>query len=285
MKPFLGIDVTYNSENEKRNSEELMVKITPSELLKKLDNATDRMSKVVKKAELPAFWQVIHFITGILAFIFGIGVFGSLIFGKFTIGFKNEPWLYYTFAVCAVIWAILTLIASKKKKKVYSTAESHKAKDNALGSFDEILKNLGVPADAEEIDILCCRYKMENGVPKVYELPTQPNFINLNYKIYKDNENLYLANPQGKFAFPLNTMRTIRTVGEGATIPNWYKDKPDTSEEYEPYGFFKNRFGVPCVPNYHILELVVQGELLWIYFPNYEIKTIENLTGLKAWGM
>ena len=168
---------------------------------------------------------------------------------------------------------------------MYSTAESHKAKDDALLSFDEILSYLGVPANAEEIDIIFCRYKMENGVPKVYEFPTQNNFINLSFKIYKDSENLYLANPQGKFAFPLNSMRTIRTVGEAATIPNWYKEKPDFNEEYKPYGFFKNRFGVPCIPNYHILELVTQGDLLWIYFPNYEIKTMENLTGLKAWCM
>ena len=87
MKPFLGIDVTYNSENEKRNSDELMVKRTPPELLTKLDNATNRMSKVVKKAELPGFWQFVHFITGLLGFIFGIGVFGSLIFGNFIILF------------------------------------------------------------------------------------------------------------------------------------------------------------------------------------------------------
>ena len=126
---------------------------------------------------------------------------------------------------------------------------------------------------------------LNSGVPKVYESPTQNNFINLSYKIYKDAENLYLANPQGKFAFPLNSLRTIRTIGEGATIPHWYKERSHTSEEYEPYGFFKNRFGVPCIPNYHILELVVQGDLLWIYFPNYEIKTIEKLTGLKAWGI
>lgn len=285
MKPFLGIDVTYNSENEIRNSDELMVKRTPTELLTKLDNATNRMSKVVKKAELPGFWQFVHFITGLLGFIFGIGVFGSLIFGNFMKGFKNAPWLYYTFLACAVIWVILTLIGSQKKKKVYSTAESHKAKDDALLSFDEILSYLGVPANAEEIDIIFCRYKMENGVPKVYEFPTQNNFINLSFKIYKDSENLYLANPQGKFAFPLNSMRTIRTVGEAATIPNWYKEKPDFNEEYKPYGFFKNRFGVPCIPNYHILELVTQGDLLWIYFPNYEIKTMENLTGLKAWDM
>ncbi len=285
MKPFLGIDVTNNLENEIRNSDELMTKATPPELLKKLEGATDRMNKVVKKAELPGFWQFIHFITGLLAFIFGIGVFGSLIFGNFMKGFKNEPWLYFTFATCAVIWGILTLIGSKKKKKVYSTAESHKAKSDALGSFDEILSYLGVPADTEEIDILFCRYKIENGVPKVYESPTQNNFINLSYKIYKDAENLYLANSQGKFAFPLNSLRTIRTVNDGATIPYWYKEKTETSKEFKPYGFFKNRFGVSCIPNYHILELVANGELLWIYFPNYEIKTIENLTGLKAWGV
>lgn len=284
MKPFLGIDITINAENEVKNGDELLTKTTPPELLKKLDGATNRMSKVVKKAELPGFLQVIHFITGLLAFIFGIGVVGSFITGNFMKGFRNEPWLYITCGVCAVIWGILTLIGSKKKKKVYSAAESHRAKDDALSAFDEILSYLGVPADAKEIDILCCKYKIENGLPKVHDVPVQPNFINLNYKIYKDAEKLYLANPQGKYAFSLNSLRTIRTIGEAATIPHWYKEKSETSEEYKPYGFFKNRFGVPCIPNYHILELVANGEIVWIYFPNYEIKTIENLTGLKAWG-
>ncbi|MBR3988534.1 MAG: hypothetical protein IKK10_04445 [Clostridia bacterium] len=284
MKPFLGIDISTNTENEIKNGTELLTQTTPPELLAKLENATNKLEKVVKKAELPGFWQFVHFVTGLLGFIFGIGAVGSLIFGTFREGIKNAPWLYITFLVCLVIWTILTLIGSKKKNKVYGAKENLKTKDDALGVYDEILNCLGVPENAEEVDILCCRYKIENGQPKVFDFPTQPDFLNLNFSIYKDTHNLYLANTGGKYAFPLNSLRTIRTIGEGATIPSWYKDKSYQSEEFKPYGFFKNRFGVLCVPNYHILELVANGELLWIYFPNYEIRTIENLTGLKAWG-
>lgn len=284
MKPFLGIDITTSAENEIKNGTDFLAQVTPPELLKKLENATDKLEKVVKKAALPGFWQFVHWVTGLLGFIFGIGAVGSFIFGTYRQGIKNAPWLYVAFVSCLVIWIIITLIGSKKKKKVYGAKENLKTKDDALGVYDEILGFLGVPQNAEEVDILCCRYKIVNGLPKVYEHAIEPNFLNMNFRIYKDADNLYLANTEGKYAFPLNTMRTIRTIGEGATIPSWHKEKSYQSEEFKPYGFFKNRVGVMCVPAYHALEVVVKGELVWIYFPNYEIKTIENLTGLKAWG-
>ena len=101
----------------------------------------------------------------------------------------------------------------------------------------------------------------------------------------KDSDTLYLTNPQGEYAFPLKNLRTIRTVYEDATIPHWQKNDDFDSDNYKAYSITYNKnLGIFQTSPYHILELELNGEIWGIYFPCYEIRTIENLTGLKDWG-
>jgi len=286
MKPFLGVNVTTDAENTTQDSSEFLIEKTPDALCEKLDDATTRMSKAIKKSQLHPFWQVVHWLSGLLALIFGGGVIGSVFFGTFMKGIKNAPWVHILGFGSIIIWAIITFFATVKKNKVLSAKESIRAKDDALSTFDTILDTLDIPDDAVETDILCCQYKIENGVPKMNKnVLGVTSSIAHNYRIFRDSDNLYLASPEGKYAFPLRKLRTIRTINEEAAISGWHKEKSYESDEYKPYGVFTNQFGILCVPGYHALEVEGQRELMWICFPNYEIKTFEAMTNLKAWGV
>ena len=288
MKPFLGIDVTFNTENDIRNGNEFLATETPAYLLTTLDNATDRMTAAIKKSKLPPWLDFIYWIAGILGGIFGASFILAAFRGNVFKGFHNAPWLYYLGFGSILLWVILTIISTKHENKVLKKPESIKAKDDALSSFDAILDYLGVPKEAEEIDILCHKYftDAENGMPKIFTTPLQSTkFVNQSYRIFKDTDTLYLTNPQGKYAFPLKNLRTIRTVYEDATIPHWQKNDDFDSDKYKAYSITYNKnLGIFQTSPYHILELELNGEIWGIYFPCYEIRTIENLTGLKDWG-
>ncbi len=286
MKAFLGIDVTLNPENTTQNDLEGMVLRTHPQLIEKLDNATCRMGKALEKSKLPSFVRFIHWLCGIAAAIVGTGALGALFTGNLIRGIKNAGWLYVVGLVCFILWLVLSYFSGKKRNTVLESSESVQARTDAETTFDTILTTLGVPLNSEEIDIFTYKYKLENGNIKIHrEAMQSTNFLNLSFRIYKDNENLYLANAKGKYAFPLNSIRTIRTMEEDATFPHWHKSEGFNSEKYEVYGIYKNKFDVYCAPCYHVLEVVYKGELMWIYFPNYEITTIERLTGLSAWGI
>lgn len=286
MKAFLGIDVTFNPENTTQNDLDGMVLRTHPQLIEKLDNATCRMGQALEKSKLPRFFRFIHWLCGSVAAIVGTGVLGALFSGNIINGIRNAGWLYLLGLICFIVWLVLTFLIVKKQDKVLKNSESVRAKTDAETTFDTILTTLGVPLDSEEIDIFSYKYKCENGNIKIHRDALQStNFLNYSFRIYKDNENLYLANTKGKYAFPLNSIRTIRTMEEDATFPDWHKNESFTDEKYEVYGVYKNKFDVYCAPCYHVLEVVYKGDLMWIYFPNYEISTIEKLTGLNAWGI
>ncbi len=288
MKPFLGIDVTFNPDNEQKNDREFIAVETPAYLLETLDNATDRMSAAVKKSKLPHWLGIIHWLSGALGSIFGVSFILAAFRGNVTKGFNTAPWVYYIGIGCIILWVILTIISTKRENKVLKAPESTKAKEDALSTFDAILDYLGVPKDAEEIDILSHKYCIdpESDTPKIFTTPLQStNFLNLSFRIFKDSDTLYLANPHGKYAFPLKSLRTIRTIYEEATIPHWQKNDAMDSDKYKMYSITYNKnLDTFHTSPYHILELELNGEIWGIYFPCYEIKTIENLTELKDWG-
>ena len=284
MKPFLCSDTTNNPENFVKNGEEFMTLKTPPHLTAKLENGTDRMQAAVEKSKLHIVLRVIHGLTTFCSAVFATGVVAAIFRGTLFLGIRRAPWLYIVGLVCIVIWFVLTLLSGYKSDKVLKSEESQKAKNDALKAFDDILAYLGVPLDSTEIDVIFCKYKSRGEQIEVVNAPLQmTNFINMSFRIFKDYDNLYLANPNGKYAFSLSSMRRIRTVFAEAVIPDWHKEQAFDSDEYKVYSISKDKSDLLHTSPYYMLELEDNGEIFGIFFPCYEIKTLESVTGLKAW--
>ena len=107
-------------------------------------------------------------------------------------------------------------------------------------------------------------------------------FSNLIFKAYRDNENLYLTNCNGKYAFPLSSLSSIRTVKKHTVIKEWHKEEPYDKGIYKPYHMSIDKFGCLNCNSYYILEAVHNTETYGIYIPCYELPVFEELTGLRA---
>lgn len=285
MKPFLGIDITEDRRKEVINGDELIV-ARPSEasynaLLTFLENT----AVIEEKSKLFLPIRAAHWILGFACAVAVVVIlqFWSKEDMTFAAIYADMPWLFYIFAACGAVWLILKLISRKKKKTVIGSDEYDFVSSKLDNAAKNVLAELKVPVNAYDVDILSCRYKIKNGVPKAcLGFMESSLYTNNSFKAFKDTENLYFATYEGKLVFPLYSFKKIHTVNKYITVSNWNKETPPNKGEYKEFkvGFDSN--GAIRLKPYHILEAEINGETWGIYFPNYELPVIESLTGLKA---
>ena len=107
------------------------------------------------------------------------------------------------------------------------------------------------------------------------------SFENMNFDLFSDDENIYIADGEGKYAIPRSSLKKIHTVKERGCV-YWLKDTPCNKGIYKPYKMYEDKYGNVHFKYYHILEVEKDGELWGIYFPCYELPILEELCGLKA---
>lgn len=281
MKPFLGIDLTHNKKNEQFNGNEFLIQEPSAALLNSLLTASEKATDTVNRSKLPQPLRVIQYICGITALLFGGGILKSDV--SFSEGYYNAPWVFWGAGIGAVIWLILWVWGKLKAKSVMETEDSTQTFSRLDGINKAVYAELGVPGNAKDVDILSFFYKIKDGNIKIQEKGMQiAQYFNTEFKFFADSENLYLANLDGKYAFPLSSVTALRTVKKHIRIAGWNKDDAFNQGIYKQYKLTTDQYGCVHCKYYHILEISHQGEIFGIYIPCYELPVFEELTGLKA---
>ena len=140
-----------------------------------------------------------------------------------------------------------------------------------------------VPETSKEVDILIFFYKIKNGEIKVCEKGMQyAKYLNPIFNVFCDQENLYLANLEGKYAFPLSSIKRVRTVKKKIVIASWNKDVSFKDDIYKPYKLTDDNYGAIHCKQYHIIEIEKDGEIFGIYFPSYELPAFKEVLGTEV---
>ncbi len=277
MKPFLGIDLTTDRKNDQFNGAEFLVQTPSAALANTLEDSSEKAEKTIETAKLPLLFRIIQFVCGIAALMITGGILKADV--SLAEGYRNAPWLYWVAGICAIVWLILWLLSKQKAKTVLETEESEQTFSHLEGTASAIYQELSVPGDAKTIDILSFFYKIKDGEIKVQEKGMQVfQYFNPEFKIFTDEENLYLANLEGKYAFPLSSIEKIHTVKKHIRIAGWNKDEKYNKGIYKQYKLTTDDYGCIHCKQYYILEINHQGESYGIYFPSYELATLEKCT-------
>lgn len=275
MKPFLGIDLTTDKNNEQFNGTEFLVQAPSVALVNALESSCEKAEKTIETAKLPLLFRIMQFICGIAALLIVCGILKADI--SLAEGYHNAPWLYWIAGICAAVWLVLWLWSKQKEKTVLEAEESEQAFSHLEGTASAIYKVLSVPDNAKDIDVLSFFYKMKNGEI----VPVEKSFfthINPEFKIFSDEENLYLANLEGKYAFPLSSIVKIHTIKKHIRISGWNKEEKFNKGIYKQYKLSEDNYGSIHCKQYHILEINYQGASCGIYFPCYELPVFEECT-------
>lgn len=277
MKPFLGIDLTVNKKNEQLNGIEFLSAKPSLALSQALEQSYKNVDVTVAQSKLPKIIRIVKYVCGITAAIFFSGMLKADV--SLAEGYQNAPWIYWTFGICLVVWLVLKLLSLQKEKSVLGSDENAQVFSHWENTTDAVYAELSVPADAKEVDVLSFFYKMKDGNIKVCEKGMQvTQYFNPIFKIFADSEYLYLANLDGKYAFPLSSIIGIRTVKKHVRIAGWNKEVLYNKGIYKQYKLTIDNYGCIHCKSYHILELNHNGENWGIYFPSYELPVIEEIT-------
>lgn len=269
MKPFLGIDLTENKHNEQMNGAQFLVQ-TPSDALRQaLAASSEKAETTVSKSRLPIPFRVLQYICGFAALLIGGAVLNAEV--SFAEGYRNAAWLYWTAGICAVLWGILWLLSRQKARAVLETDESTQTFSHLEGVAQAIYQELGVPDNAKTVDVLFFFYKHKNGQLKLVEKTVAAQYFNPEYKLFADPDHIYLANLEGKYAFPRTAIQQLHTVKKHIRIAAWNKEEAHNKGIYKQYKLTTDNYGCIHCRQYYILEVDHRGESFGIYIPCYEL--------------
>lgn len=286
MKPFIGIDLTQDKNNEQYDGQEFVVAKTSEGLLQAINLKTKEVVDMILKPESPLIIRIARWICFLACFILFLVIIVALpedVYISFTDIYKSNPMLFWLAIIFLIVFVVLQLIINKKEKAALESDEQKSADSDLESLSANAFAEIGVPFDAKEVDIISLTYKIKNGELKPRSSPFETSpYSNYEYKIFKDDENLYIANVEEKYAIPLCSLRVISTVNESITLPAWCKDEAHNKGIYKQYKIREGEYGEITIKPYHILEFEYCGETWGIYFPCYELPVFEEITRLKA---
>jgi len=286
VKPFLGIDLTTDKKNEQTNGAAFLIAEPSPALTRALERSVESAGGTLEQTRLSLPLRFVQWLCGVVGALAAIVIIGGSI-GRDGIplaeGYQKDPWLFWTAGACLLVWLILKILSRQKEKTVLERDENTHVFSNLDGVIDAIFTDLLIPSDAKDVDLLSFYYKTKGSELKVCEKAMQITpYSNPLFKLFADSENLYIADLEGKYAFPLSSLRSIRTVKKTIRIPDWNKDEAYNKGVYKQYKLSTDNYNCIHCKTYHILEIDHNGELWGIYFPCYELPVFEAVTGLTA---
>lgn len=248
-----------------------------------LENVKDRSDEIVQNIEhassIPRWLNWTAIILGMIGFIVVIGFLEALSDVGFSTAYDNAGWLLYGGGACLLVAAPIFIY---KFYRIRTTVNSTAARD-ALAERERLnarcFEDLGVPQTADDIDVFCETFKEKNGkTKKVWRIY---QYINISCKIYRDGENLYLADTDGVYAFPLSSFFEIMTVRKNALFWGWNKEGPFNKPPYKQYKVRKNKYGVFFVKPHYYIKFLAFNEEYMLVIPSYELETLQKYLTLN----
>lgn len=281
MRVFLGVDIAHDKRNEEMQGEEFLV-VTPTDVW------TDKLDEqLVANLELflkdPPFWQgVLIWISGMLSVMTTWSIIAAATAEEampLDAIWERTPWLFWLAAIATILCLILIVMRVRWYKGKAATEE---CSDRAIEkTYNAIYAELGVPADAVKVDVLQFSYRQSREGIHIIKGSTAET-TNYEYKLFFDRSAVYLADRDGKYAFPRTSLRRITTVNERISMLSWNKERSHKRAPWSAYDLRQADNATMYVKPYHILELEKDGKVWGIWFPAYELPAFEKATGLAA---
>jgi hypothetical protein len=281
MKPFYGIDRTENKKNTFHEGDCFIAASVCAISGSAMEQAAQRADEQLRKSRLPFPLGGIRTAAGfVFAFLF-ISTIRSL--GNVTIpeAYSNAPALFWIQGGCAAVWLVLTVLASRIRK----TAEGDESFQIAVKALedriDAAFRELQVPANAKDVDVICVRYRWKDGKLKAVASGFETSErSNEQFKAFRLEDRLCFANTEHRYEFPMGELKCLRSVKKHIYSQGWNKEESFNAGFYKPYKLTMDNYNRVHMKSYGQLELEHDGVAWSIWLPPYELNYISALTGL-----
>ena len=283
MKNIFGINVTEDRANTGFDGRVFHKRTVSSRSSDALDAAEELAMEAERTLKLPLWLRAVKSVSGFLALIAAIAIIQGLLDSvSIAQAYQNAPELFHMAAVSFVLWLALFVAARKKMKSVMESDDYERKASRIGGALDSVARELDIPPDAKDIDILSFRYKMKKGKEKVVAGAFE-TYINLNCVAYVRDGFLHIVvSMRDEFVIPLTGFTGIERVNKKIPIPisHWNKETPFDKGEYKKYKMKANDFYIFFKPYYDFL-IRHNGYDYKFSIPPYELDALSSLTGLE----
>ena len=278
MKNVFAINVTSNKGNKTYDGEMLV---------------TDRISKadISGAARNPDNIRFIdrhlnyHTVTEVIrvSALLGTAALISMRFGyrglsriEFFRSFAHTKYYFPLLVLSIVVAVALSIIRTVEAKKYFSSEKNVVVYDASASKRSYEL--LHVPSFAKSIDVIAYRYaEGANGKTKIVSNGLF-KYFNVEVRLWSDDGNFYLVDTDKKFEIPLDCRKKIKYIKKRIAVFGWSKDVKCNEGEYRGYGMFIDGTGKVHLRSYCSLEFVYDSMRYEIFFPPYELETVQKIT-------
>ena len=282
MTNLFGVNITDNKENAVIDGEVYCTNRISADQETEIESILETGEELNKQSSLPFPFSLIRTLCQIGWMILSLGIIKAWGDGtSFSQGYQNAPGLYWACLICFVIWLILLIISILRRKHTEATTAYQQNEENAELLLQRIKEKLGIPADAESIDVLAERYVMRNGKPKRKDIGLT-QYVNLSMFTYIKREYLCLADASSVWEIPLSSLRSMELIKKRVSFPDWNKQEPYNSKQYKPYQITTNQFG-HYFSRYYRVEISDAQGVFYLLIPEYDGMTFMNIAKMQVY--
>ena len=245
-----------------------------AEKSEKLDRAAEQSEKLDKKLKAPE-WMVYTYFP---ALALGLALILVMLFGKGGFSYIYETrWYFLYVGIAAIVYGIFcrTFIAVKKIKSRRNPAvDEFKKSTEALGA--ECYKELGVPEEAADVDVIMPYVKTDKNGEEVLKRGLTESYINYSFKVFTEGDEICFADSTQVLSLPKDRFGKGEKVDKRIRLPQWNKSEPYNGDKYGGYAITPSGNGI-VVNGYYSIGLDLNGEQYEIHVPEYDAETLSSI--------
>lgn len=281
MKPFYGIDRTTLKKNTFHEGD-CFIAATVSDMTRQsyeraLQSAAKELEATKLNPVLRGLKTVCSWIT-LFGFLSTIRALRNVTMAE---AFENAPFIFWLMGGCGVVWLVLTILTNRKAKNVMEGEGFGQSTRRLEGEIDRVFRELQVPEDAKQVDVVQLTYRWKNGTVKISTTGSETTpYTNVSLRVFRREDVLCLADLENRYELPISAMRRLKMVKKPLVIQGWNKEEKLNDPFYKPYKLTMDNYERVHTKSYGLLELNHDGVDWALWLPPYELNYISALTGL-----
>ena len=281
MKPFYGIDRTTLKKNTFHEGD-CFIAATVSDMTRQsyvraLQSAAKELEATKLNPILRGLKTVCSWIT-LFVFLSTIRALRNVTIAE---AFENAPFIFWLMGGCGMVWLVLTYLTNRKAKTVMAAEDFNMSTRRLEGEIDRVFRELQVPEDAKEVDVVQLTYRWKNGTVKISTTGSETTpYTNVSLRVFRREDVLCLADLENRYELPISAMRRLKMVKKPLVIQGWNKEEKLNDPFYKPYKLTMDNYERVHTKSYGLLELNHDGVDWALWLPPYELNYISALTGL-----
>jgi hypothetical protein len=281
MKPFYGIDRTTLKKNTFHEGD-CFIAATVSDMTRQsYERALQSAAKELEATKLNPVLRGLKTVCSWITLIVFIGTIRALRNVTIAEAFENAPGIFWIMGGCGVVWLVLTILTNRKAKNVMAGEDFNMSTRRLEGEIDRVFRELQVPEDAKEVDVVQLTYRWKNGTVKISTTGSETTpYTNVSLRVFRREDVLCLADLENRYELPISAMRRLKMVKKPLVIQGWNKEEKLNDPFYKPYKLTMDNYERVHTKSYGLLELNHDGVDWALWLPPYELNYISALTGL-----